>query len=99
MNTNDTTGFEPHSRKFRPRNRERQRNVVFHVAGGEKKTRNYNHPIVAPRNCVEPIGKRRFGEFDISMPDIKLSLMRPKVRDQLLEFQIRGLFATSVADN
>jgi len=99
MHTKDTAGIEPYPRKLWARSRERQRNVVLHVPRSEKKTGNNNNPIVAARNRVESVGKRRFLELDICMPDIELRPIRPNVRDQLLEFQIRGRFAASVADN
>jgi hypothetical protein len=69
------------------------------MAGGKQKAWNYNHSIIAACDRVESLGKRRFGEFDICMPDVELWPTCPKLREQLLEFQIRGLFATPVADN
>jgi hypothetical protein len=99
MDAKDTASFEPYPWKLWARSRERQRNVVLHVPRSEKKTRNYNNPIVAARNRVESVGKRRLSELDICLPDIELRPIRPNVRDQLLEFQIRGRFAASVADN
>jgi hypothetical protein len=69
------------------------------MAGGEQKAWNYNHSIVAARDRVESLGERRFGELDICMPDVGLKLTSPHMLDQLLEFQIRGLLATPVADN
>jgi hypothetical protein len=85
MDTNDATGFEAYSGESCPRSCKRQRDVVLHVARTEKKTWNYNNPIVALRNRVEFVGKRRYGELDVPMPHIELRSARPNVRDKLLE--------------
>jgi hypothetical protein len=88
MDTQDTTGFEPNFGKFWPHSGKRQRNVVLHMAGGEQKARNYNYSIVAACHRVEPISKRRFGELDIRMCDVKLRPTCPNVRDELLKLKV-----------